>query len=60
MKIGTIYITTRIRLEMDIDKEDVEQFVNELDYDFKGGLVEGVNLVADSEIMDYKTAEITP
>jgi len=54
MSVGTIYVKTRIRLEMDIDEADVDEFVSELDYHFEGGIVEGVNLVAETEIMDYE------
>lgn len=54
MSVGTIYVKTRIRLEMDIDEADVNQFVNELDYHFEGGIVEGVNLIAETEITDFE------
>ena len=56
MGVGTIYIKTRIRLEMDIDEKDVDDFVSELDYNFSGGIVEGVNIVQDTEIIDYEIA----
>jgi len=54
MSVGTIYIKTRLRLEMDIDEKDVDQLVSELDYHFSGGIVDGVNLVSETEITDYE------
>jgi len=54
MSVGIIYVKTRIRLDMDIDESEVEDFVSELDYNFSGGTVEGVNLVSDTEIVEHE------
>ena len=54
MSVGTVYVKIAIRLEMDIDEDDVNHFVNELDYKIRGGTVDGVNLVEDTEIVDFE------
>ena len=59
MSVGVVYIRVRLQLEMDIDETDVKDFVNGLDYSVSGGTVEGVNLVADTEITDFDSVADT-
>ena len=45
---GIVYLTIKVRLNMDIPEEDIDEFVQELDYD-----INDVNhrLVCDNEIV---------
>lgn len=54
-KTGVVYLKVKLELEMDIDEEDVQELVHNLDYEVSGGLVDGVNLVQNTEIVDCGT-----
>lgn len=49
---GTIDVTIRIRLNMDITSEMVENFVREMDYEIKD--TTGQVSICETEVIDYK------
>ena len=51
---GVVYITIKLKLNMDINLNEVQGFVNELDYD----VIDGKGLIADTEIVKFDTQEL--
>jgi len=50
-RTGTVYLKIRVRLNMDIPEESVEEFVSELDYEIR----DQHGLVCDTEIVESGT-----
>jgi hypothetical protein len=51
MKTGVVYLKIRLELNMDIDEDEVGEFVSELDYSIK----DNKNLIANTEIVESST-----
>jgi len=53
---GVVYLKVRLELEMDIDESDIDELVENIDYELSGGLVDGCNLIQNTEIIEHGTS----
>jgi hypothetical protein len=44
---GVIEVTVKLRLEMDVDKEDAREIVENLDYSFRHPLIQDTEITGD-------------
>ena len=51
---GIVYVKVKLMLEMDIDENQVDTLVENLDYNFRGGVYEE-DLIAETEIVEHGT-----
>tara|TARA_Y100000310_G_C20285009_1_gene624440 strand:+ start:57 stop:245 length:189 start_codon:yes stop_codon:yes gene_type:complete len=56
-KIGTIEVTVRLRLEMDVGREEAREIVENCNYDFDHYLIQETEVIADDIEERFEIAE---